>query len=304
MNKTKSTLGVFAAVLFVIACATAGQAQIQRSYVAGPGIGNDANAASPNFCNFPTPCRNFSAAYGVTNAGGEIVALSPVGYGGLTITHSITIQAAPGQYAFIAVVPSSSGIVVSAGASDIVILRNIQFAGAPALGAGSAGITHTSGKLIVDGCFFTGLALGFSTVVKADIINSNFSSNTTAIKVDGQGSISNGATGTAATTMLRMTGGNINDNTTAFIKANPGYDPCTPGFVCGCPGGPAPNQNARENIFLFGLGGSFMTSISGNTNFMQGSGATCTSGVQCDGVTTSNLCTGVSTFQSNSNPNN
>src|SRR5712671_3103248 len=136
MKKTKFALSFLAAFLFVITCATAGQSQAQRTFVAGPGIGLDTNnTVGQGYCSFTNPCRNFSVAYGVTNTGGEIIALTPgVGYGGLTITHAITVTGLPGQVAFVAVGASSTGFTVSAGTSELVVVRNITFNGS---GAGS-----------------------------------------------------------------------------------------------------------------------------------------------------------------------
>src|SRR3989442_1299211 len=143
MKKMKYTLSALAGFLFVMSCATAAQAVAFRTFVAGANAGgNDTNTSSD--CSVSAPCRNFGAAYGVTSTGGEIIALTAAGYGGLTITHAITIQALPGQYAFIGVVPSSAGIVVRAGASDNVLIRNLQFSGNPPLGAGGIGIQHNS----------------------------------------------------------------------------------------------------------------------------------------------------------------
>src|SRR5258706_13061175 len=138
------TLSVLSAFLFVITCATAGQASAQRTFVAGPGIGADGNTASD--CSFSTPCRNFSAAYTVTNTGGEIIALTPgVGYGPLTITHAITVTGLPGQVAFVAVAASTIGFTVSAGTTDLVVVQNITFNGS---GAGSTtGLRHNTGRL-------------------------------------------------------------------------------------------------------------------------------------------------------------
>src|SRR6267142_6063338 len=154
MDKTKRTLNVLAAFLFIMTCATAGFASAQRTFVAGPGIGNDANTSSD--CSFTAPCRNFSAAYTVTNTGGEIIAISPgVGYGGLTITHAITVTGLPGQVAFVAVTANAFGITVSAGATEQVTVRNITFNGSGAVN--STGFLVTSGKAILESCNFTQL---------------------------------------------------------------------------------------------------------------------------------------------------
>jgi hypothetical protein len=182
MKKTKCTLIVLATLAFIIACATAGQASAQRTFVAGPGIGSDANTASD--CSFSAPCRNFSAAFGVTNSGGEIIALSSAGYGGLTITKPITIESVPGQLAFVAVGASGTGIVVNtAGANDLVILRNVQFNGSNA--GSNTGVSHLNGRLSIENCTFSALAVGASITKKTIIRNSSFDGNGLAVSDTG-----------------------------------------------------------------------------------------------------------------------
>jgi hypothetical protein len=84
-----------------------------------------------------------------TEAGGEIDALDPGGYGGVTITKSITIDGGGGQVAS-TLVAGTNGIVVVAGSSDHVILRNIRFEGlawngSNLPGAGINGVSFLSG---------------------------------------------------------------------------------------------------------------------------------------------------------------
>src|SRR6266481_9627937 len=81
---------VFAAALALFAAAlhaAPAQAQLLRSFVSG--IGSDSNA-----CTRTAPCRTFAFAITHTNAGGEIYALDPAGYGPVTITKSISIISA------------------------------------------------------------------------------------------------------------------------------------------------------------------------------------------------------------------
>lgn len=104
-----------------------------RTFVAS--TGSDANP-----CTRTSPCRTFAAALTQTTSGGEVVALDTGGYGTLTITQSVTITAAPGVLAFIA--PSTgAAITVNVGASDTVILRNLQLNGQ----GGSYGVNYEAG---------------------------------------------------------------------------------------------------------------------------------------------------------------
>src|SRR6266545_1898446 len=88
-----------------------------RTFVAS--TGSDAN-----LCSRSAPCRTFGAALAQTAGGGEIVALDSGGYGAVTIGQAVTIVAAPGVQASISPA-SGAAITVSAGAGDVVVLRNL-----------------------------------------------------------------------------------------------------------------------------------------------------------------------------------
>jgi Right handed beta helix region len=110
---------VLAAILFLGSVAVA-QAQATRTWVSG--VGDDANP-----CSRTAPCKTFAGAISKTAAGGEIDALDSGGFGGVTITKSITIDGG-GNIAGV-LVSGTNGIVVSAGASDVVTIRNLKING-------------------------------------------------------------------------------------------------------------------------------------------------------------------------------
>ena len=123
-------------------------AQTTRTWVSG--VGSDSNP-----CSRTAPCATWAGAYANTLAGGEIDALDPGGFGTLTISKSITLDGGGGQVASV-LVSGANGINVAAGATDVVIIRNVRFQGTlgnggnPS-GAGINGISFTSGaKLILD----------------------------------------------------------------------------------------------------------------------------------------------------------
>lgn len=119
------------------------QGQASRTFVSG-GI----NADDGNPCTNTAPCRTFAAAIANTNAGGEIDALDTGSFGPVTITKAITIDGG-GQVASV-LADGVNGIVVSAGANDKVILRNLRING---ISTGLNGIRFLSGsQLIVDKC--------------------------------------------------------------------------------------------------------------------------------------------------------
>lgn len=126
--------------------------QATRTWVSG--VGDDANP-----CSRTAPCKTFAGAISKTAPGGEIDALDPGGFGALTITKSITLDGGGGQVASV-LVAGTNGIVVAAGAADVVIIRNMRLDGL--LGAGNAnaginGISFISGKsLTIENCVIFG----------------------------------------------------------------------------------------------------------------------------------------------------
>jgi hypothetical protein len=148
--------------------------QASRTWVSG--VGDDANP-----CSRTAPCKTFAGAISKTAPGGEIDALDPGGFGALTITKAITIDGGGGQVASV-LVSGTNGIVVQAGPSDVVILRNLRING---IGTGINGIRFLSGKdLNVENCFIFGfttngvdIALNQATAASAHIINTIIKNN-------------------------------------------------------------------------------------------------------------------------------
>src|SRR5690348_3381964 len=135
-----SKLILLTSTLLFLASFANGQAS--RTWVSG--VGDDANP-----CSRTAPCKTFAGAISKTAAGGEIDALDPAGFGALTITKSITIDGGGGQVASV-LVSGTNGIVVSAGAADVITLRNLRFNG---IGTGINGIQYLAGNsLIVENC--------------------------------------------------------------------------------------------------------------------------------------------------------
>ena len=109
--------------------------------------GNDANACN----NILTPCQTFAGAVLQLNPGGEAIVLDSGGYGPVTITQSLTIEAPAGVTAFIHP-PSGDAITVNAGATDTVILRGLTLNG----GTGNGITVNTVGQFFVEHCTITG----------------------------------------------------------------------------------------------------------------------------------------------------
>src|SRR6266481_8282985 len=121
MRKIMLRLSISLALPVICLWSSAAQAQATRTWVSG--VGDDANP-----CSRTAPCKTFAGAISKTAAGGEIDALDPGGYGAVTITKGITIDGGGGQVASV-LVSGTNGIVVAAGANDVVILRNLRITG-------------------------------------------------------------------------------------------------------------------------------------------------------------------------------
>jgi len=126
--------------LVLLAAAPAG-AQATRTWVSG--VGDDANP-----CSRTAPCKTFAGAISKTAAGGEINAIDPGGFGGVTITKAITIRADGVTAGVLAA--GINGIVINAGATDTVVLRGLDIDG---VGTGLNGVRFLAGgALHVEDC--------------------------------------------------------------------------------------------------------------------------------------------------------
>ena len=147
---SKVTLPLILSALAIFLLSSAAQAQATRTWVSG--VGDDANP-----CSRTAPCKTFAGAISKTAPGGEIDALDPGGFGALTITKSLTIDGGGGQVASVLVL-GTNGIVVAAGPTDVVTLRNLRINGiVSGANGGIDGIHYTSaGDLHVEKCYIFG----------------------------------------------------------------------------------------------------------------------------------------------------
>ncbi len=108
------------AVATLAALAQTANAQATRTWVSG--VGDDANP-----CSRTAPCKTFAGAISKTATGGEINALDNGAFGAVTIMKSITISADATMAGVL--VSGTNGIIINAGATGVVVLRNIVFDG-------------------------------------------------------------------------------------------------------------------------------------------------------------------------------
>src|SRR5438874_13599846 len=134
-------LRFLATIVLTAGFATAAHAQATRTWVSG--VGDDANP-----CSRTAPCKTFAGAISKTATGGEINVLDPGGFGGVTITKSISIIA---EYVEAGVLVSgTNAIIVNAPAGSKVLLKGLDIEG---LGTGLDGVKFLgAGQLYIINC--------------------------------------------------------------------------------------------------------------------------------------------------------
>ncbi|MGH8559439.1 MAG: hypothetical protein ACRESZ_18720, partial [Methylococcales bacterium] len=136
MNKIRFTTKLLVIGIFLFSFASLAWAQANRTWVSG--VGDDANP-----CSRTAPCKTFAGAISKTAALGEINCIDPGGFGAVTIVKSITIAC---DYTEGGVLGSfSNGIIVNAGANDVVFLSGLDLQG---VGTGLNGIRFLGGKAL------------------------------------------------------------------------------------------------------------------------------------------------------------
>jgi hypothetical protein len=162
----------------MVICLLSGAAQAQASRTWVSGVGDDANP-----CSRTAPCKTFAGAISKTAPGGEIDVLDPGSFGMLTITKAITIDGGGGQVASV-LVAGTNGIVVSAGANDVVTLRNLRINGIVGTANGGLnGIRYLSGAALhIENCNIFGFTQDginvATTAANADLfVNNTFVTN-------------------------------------------------------------------------------------------------------------------------------
>lgn len=124
----KLSLAVLAVIVLLAVAAAPANAQATRTWVSG--VGDDANP-----CSRTAPCKTFAGAISKTATGGEINVLDPGGFGGVTITKSITISSENFEAGVL--VSGTNAIIINATSTSDVVLRGLDIEG---LGTGLVGI--------------------------------------------------------------------------------------------------------------------------------------------------------------------
>jgi hypothetical protein len=193
MKRITIPLGVVVMLVLLLGTSSIANAQATRTWVSG--VGDDVNP-----CSRTAPCKTFAGAISKTAAGGEIDVLDPGGFGAVTITKAITIDGGPNAGGILN--SGSNGIVVNAGAGDVITIRNLTIQGA---GTGVNGIRFLAGAslnvehVIVQGNTQVGLDFepgAASQLIVSDTIVQNNAGVGILIKP--------GAAGSAKASLLRV----------------------------------------------------------------------------------------------------
>ena len=191
---TKTISAIAAAIAFRLPLSSApAQAQATRTWVSG--VGDDANP-----CSRTAPCKTFAGAISKTARGGEICVLDPGGFGGVTITKSISIISEAVE-AGVLVAATNAIIINMTDPTDpgVVNLRGLDIEGLGATGSpGINGIYILNAKSVtIDNVRIRGFraASGGNGIniapttanTKVLITNTSLNFNTRGVRVQGSG---------------------------------------------------------------------------------------------------------------------
>jgi hypothetical protein len=246
------TLAKLAPVAVLIALALPGSAfgQATRTWVSG--VGDDANP-----CSRTAPCKTFAGAISKTANGGEINCIDPGGFGGLTITKSLTIKCHYTEGGVL--VAGTNAIVVNAAAADKVTLKGLDINGAG--GAGGAAPTSLNGIKV--------LSAARVSVVDSEIyqfkagVNVNPTSGTTRVVLlrnhihnNDIGVIAAPGSNTATATTATLRGNDVQDNTCGVVGGAFGTNGSTPVAATDCgtaTNATGVNQPVRLHVYDSGV---------------------------------------------------
>ncbi len=170
-------IALFTITVLVLSVAPQGHGQATRTWVSG--VGDDANP-----CSRTAPCKTFAGAISKTAAGGEISALDPGGFGGVTIVKSITLNGNGNLTSIL--VGGTNGITINAQSTDVVILRDLSITGSASALSGVR--MNTGAMLVVDGCTISGftqhgIEMAVSGVANLSVSNTILIGGATGVRI-------------------------------------------------------------------------------------------------------------------------
>ena len=140
-------------VAFIIALLFAAEAPAQVARVFLSGTGNDANDCT----NAATPCRSLQGAVNQRPVNGEIMIMTSGGYGTVTISKSLSINAPAGVVAF-----NARTITVAIAAGDKVVIRGLSMNGTVFADPNGIDFSNSAGTLVVENSIIAGFNTGIN----------------------------------------------------------------------------------------------------------------------------------------------
>lgn len=154
MKTIFSKFGILCFAALMLGLSSTVYAQASRTWVSG--VGDDANP-----CSRTAPCKTFAGAISKTAPGGEIDVMDDGGFGGVTITKSITINGG-GHLAGILISGAINGVTINAASTDVVTLRGLTFTGVS--GALNAVRYQAAKYVVIENCTIDGFANGINLI--------------------------------------------------------------------------------------------------------------------------------------------
>ena len=219
-------LKLFPAIaLIALILPAASSAQATRTWVSG--VGDDANP-----CSRTAPCKTFAGAISKTANGGEINCLDPGGFGGVTITKSLTIKCHYTEGGVL--VSGTNAIVINATATDKVTLRGLDING---IGVGAQ--TSLSGVKVLSAArvdlidneiyrFQSGVTIAPTSAQTRVLLKDNHIHN------NGIGVINAAGNNTITFTVATLRHNQIDDNTCGVVTSSGGTNGSTPSAATNC----------------------------------------------------------------------
>jgi hypothetical protein len=212
------------------------------------GVGDDANP-----CSRTAPCKTFAGAISKTANGGEINCLDPGGFGGVTITKSLTIKCHYTEGGVL--VSGTNAIVINATATDTITLRGLDING---IGTGAQ--TSLSGVKILSAArvnlydneiyrFQSGVTIAPTSSQTRTVLKRNH------IHDNGIGVINAPGNNTIAFTSMVMRDNDTQQNTCGVVVSAFGTNASTPVAAtnCGSAAAGTIDKPATANIYRDGI---------------------------------------------------
>jgi hypothetical protein len=269
MLKTVVSTIFLGAMLGGVVSTAPAHAQATRTWVSG--TGDDANP-----CSRTAPCKTFAGAISKTANGGEINCIDPGGFGGVTITKSLTIKCHYTEGGVL--VSGTNAIVVNAAATDRVTLRGLDING---IGTGAptslTGVKVLSASMVelIDVEIYRFKA-GVAVVPSTAGVQTNLIIKNSHIHHNDIGVIVAPGNNTVGTVTAGLDNNLISDNVCGVSAGAFGANASTPTTTdCGTSAAAGINKNTkivmnnnfvrRNSTGLFSRGGNARIEISNNT---------------------------------------